>query len=510
MNQRFSEVENTDPEQHRKWLEKHGFKPAEDGTFRLDGFEGKNAATPDELIQNIRQNVSAVDYEPLFSEAFDERTFVMVCGGPSLEEHLGEISKKSLDRDNYLVVCSNMTGGYLLENGITPHVHFIIDPQQKKRFDVAKGKTSPHTQYWINAACHPAVFEELKAQGIRPFMFLADFDAEGKAIQAVKDSLQPGQSGMMAIQGGTMAGLRAMNLADALGFRRMEYYGFDATVRITDVNGEKRAQPYAYEKKRGEAIIEVSCDRCPEKFDTTLIFQGQVNEFLSWHSMMPWLQVEIIGGGLVAHAYGHLKEIQRQRRKVEKRFTDGYAKLQRELHAQGNYGTAGMSYIPTIFHAIAQLAKRHGSASVLDYGSSSGRTMKAVKEHMWLPPSVTDRCYDPFVAEFSGEPEPADLIICTDVMEHVEPECTDAVLDHIASLAKRLVFFSIGLTPAMKVLSDGRNAHINLRSSEFWLKEIKRRFVLSEAKVSADGGTLLVVGQSIEDVRQEIRKRNAA
>jgi 2-polyprenyl-3-methyl-5-hydroxy-6-metoxy-1,4-benzoquinol methylase len=131
--------------------------------------------------------------------------------------------------------------------------------------------------------------------------------------------------------------------------------------------------------------------------------------------------------------------------------------------------------------------------------------MKAVAEHLFMPPNVESRCYDPFVGEFAVEPEAADLVICTDVLEHVEQECTGAVLDHIQSLTKRLVFFSISLVKAEKILADGRNAHINLPGAEFWLKEIRRRFITSEAKLINGTESLLVVAQSIEDVREYMR-----
>lgn len=503
----FVEEKSEDPGHEQKWLDKHGFEPDANGKFPIDKFEGKVAVGPEGLLENIRANVSTVEYDPLYTLAYDERTFVMVCGGPSLSKYLDEIQLKSLDKKNYLVVCSNMTGSYLLENGITAHVHFIIDPQAKKKYDVTPGKTSPNTEYWINAACDPAVFHELAEQGIKPKMFLADFDADGAAITAVRESMRPGQKGMMAIQGGTMAGLRAINLADAMGFRRMEYYGFDAIVELKD----GKARPYAYEKKRGEAIIEVSCDRCDAKFASTLIFQKQVNEFLSWRANMPWMDINIIGGGLVDHYKKHVEQLEvedNKRKNVEYRFTPEYAALQRDLHAQGDYGVTGQYFMPSIFHAISQIAKKYGSVSVLDYGAAKGGTLAGVQEHFWLPPCVETACYDPFIPAFAAEPSPADLVICTDVMEHVEPECTLAVLDHIASLTKKIVFFSISLQQANKVLADGRNAHINLRKVQFWLNEIKKRFITSEVKLQ-NGEVLLIVAQSIDAVRLEMRARNA-
>lgn len=502
--QEFCEVENTDPEQHQRWLDKHGFKPDEDNKFPVAEFEGKDPVLIEKLFENIRVNVSSGYYTPLYGEAYDERTFVMICGGPSLEKHLDEIRAKSLKPEEYLIVCSNMTGGYLLENGIVPHVHFILDPQEKKRYDLTRNKVSSETQYWLNVACNPAVFEALKELGIKPYVFLADFEAEGKAIQAVKESLPPGQPGMMAFQGGTMAGLRAMNLADAMGFRKLEYYGFDATVEVS----EGLARPYAYEKRRGEAIIEVSCDLCPEKFNTTLIFQKQVNEFMKWRFKLPWIEISIFGGGLISHSFEHLKEIEKSIYHSPLRYTPEYEVMQRQLHSEGSYGVTGKQYVPAIFHAISQLAKKHGTVTVLDYGSATGDTMKAVREHLVIPPGVSDTNYDPFVDGLSRDPEAADLVICTDVLEHVEPDCTKAVLDHLQSVTKHLIFLSISLRMAQKVLSDGRNAHINLRQPEFWLREIAKRFITSEAKVSSDGEVLLVVAQCIEDVKQTIRKRN--
>ena len=176
MDQQYCEVENTDPAQHSKWLDKHGFKPDENGKFPVADFEGKNAVENDQLFQNIRDNVSFGDYIPLYTQPYDERIFVMVCGGPSLADHLDELKAKSLEKDKYCIVCSNMTGGYLLENNIVADVHFILDPQEKKKFDVVAGKTHMDTQYWINVACNKSVFDELRSQNIKPYAFLADFE----------------------------------------------------------------------------------------------------------------------------------------------------------------------------------------------------------------------------------------------------------------------------------------------------------------------------------------------
>ena len=184
----------------------------------------------------------------------------------------------------------------------------------------------------------------------------------------------------------------------------------------------------------------------------------------------------------------------------ENLISDEYRDLNSQMHREKKYGFGGSDWTDK----VEQLRNELKLKTVLDYGCGQGTLGAALGNPEWF------REYDPAIPGKEYPPRiVSDLVVCTDVLEHIEPDKLDSVLKHINSLSRNLAFFSISTVPAEKHLSDGRNAHINLRSSEFWLKEIKRRFIVSEAKVSADGGTLLVVGQSIDDVRQEIGKRNA-
>lgn len=85
--------------------------------------------------------------------------------------------------------------------------------------------------------------------------------------------------------------------------------------------------------------------------------------------------------------------------------------------------------------------------------------------------------YDPAIPEYSQAPEPEDLVVCTDVLEHVEPEYTDAVLDDLKRCAKKYLYVTICVVPAMKSLPDGRNAHINLRTPSEWVIDLCKRFM---------------------------------
>jgi 2-polyprenyl-3-methyl-5-hydroxy-6-metoxy-1,4-benzoquinol methylase len=65
-------------------------------------------------------------------------------------------------------------------------------------------------------------------------------------------------------------------------------------------------------------------------------------------------------------------------------------------------------------------------------------------------------------------PEPHDIVACTDVLEHIEPDCLDDVLKDIRRCTKKVAFLLIATRPAIKVLADGRNAHLIQQPYTWW------------------------------------------
>ena len=64
----------------------------------------------------------------------------------------------------------------------------------------------------------------------------------------------------------------------------------------------------------------------------------------------------------------------------------------------------------------------------------------------------------------------ADVVINTDVMEHIPAEDINEVLGHIKSLSNN-VFFNISTRPANQKLPNGENAHCTVWSDEKWLRK---------------------------------------
>lgn len=115
---------------------------------------------------------------------------------------------------------------------------------------------------------------------------------------------------------------------------------------------------------------------------------------------------------------------------------------------------------------VAQVALDYGCTSVLDYGCGHGRLKPALQAIAPRIHRVSE--YDPAIPGKQSWPEFADLVVCTNVLEHVEPEKVDRTLNVLKVLARKAVFVAIATYPADTTLSDGRNAHLTVASGDWW------------------------------------------
>jgi 2-polyprenyl-3-methyl-5-hydroxy-6-metoxy-1,4-benzoquinol methylase len=176
--------------------------------------------------------------------------------------------------------------------------------------------------------------------------------------------------------------------------------------------------------------------------------------------------------------------------------SEEYRAINRDLHhSNAAYGTSGRQWAPLVQH----LVMRHRLTDVLDYGCGKQTLARAL-------PGLKIRGYDPAFEELSAPPEPADLVVCGDVLEHVEPQHLDAVCDDIARCTRRFALLVVATRPARKKLVDGRNAHLSQLPASRWLAYILPRF---DVKYMADhlpefedrGFKQLVARWALSDVR---------
>ena len=153
--------------------------------------------------------------------------------------------------------------------------------------------------------------------------------------------------------------------------------------------------------------------------------------------------------------------------------TEDYRRMQQELHRNPDYGVASVEYAPL----VAKVMEASGSTEILDYGAGKGRLGQTL-EDMYENP-LTIHHYDPAIPEWSDPPEPCRLVACIDVLEHIEPDLLDNVLDDLKRVTAGVGVFTVHTGAAVKVLSDGRNAHLTQRPPSWWLPKFMERFEMN-------------------------------
>ena len=158
--------------------------------------------------------------------------------------------------------------------------------------------------------------------------------------------------------------------------------------------------------------------------------------------------------------------------------SDVQRQLNAALHQQdGNFGNradgAGLaSHLPAALRRMHELGI---CSSVLDYGTGKGALVERLRAD--LPAAMAVQGYDPAMPAFAAKPSAAaDILICLDVLEHIEMASIDAVLRDIHALTRQFCYLVIDLQPAVKTLADGRNAHILLAPPEWWTSRLAQLF----------------------------------
>lgn len=168
-----------------------------------------------------------------------------------------------------------------------------------------------------------------------------------------------------------------------------------------------------------------------------------------------------------------------------------YLEAQRQLHADPRgYGQRGSKWADT----VRALAIRFAAGSILDYGCGQGSLARALKAQPESWYRIEE--YDPAVRGKDARPSFADLVVCTDVLEHVEGDHVTAVIADLQMLTRKALLVVISLIPTGKTLPDGRQAHITLKDVDAWRTLFSARFdILDELAIKPEKQWVAVLTQ---------------
>jgi hypothetical protein len=152
--------------------------------------------------------------------------------------------------------------------------------------------------------------------------------------------------------------------------------------------------------------------------------------------------------------------------------SDAYKAQNAQLHHDNlAYGVGGGKHAPIVLEMARKITP---FPSILDYGCGKGYLAKALPFPIWE--------YDPAIPGKDESPRPADLVVCSDVLEHIEEDKILLVLDDLRRCVLQVGYFVIHTGPAQKCLPDGRNAHILQRDAKWWRKRLEKFFRVAEIK----------------------------
>ena len=159
---------------------------------------------------------------------------------------------------------------------------------------------------------------------------------------------------------------------------------------------------------------------------------------------------------------------------------DSYKELHKE---EGKFrGISLVPLVPTLINVI----KENNCKTLLDYGC--GKAIPYSKKEcksIGLKKPVQELCnldsfdlYDPAYPKYNKlSKKKYDIVVCTDVMEHIAEQDIDWVLKDILSHSKKAVFLNISCQPALKHFKEGKfkgqNVHVSVFHGTWWSDKVK-------------------------------------
>jgi uncharacterized Rossmann fold enzyme len=236
----------------------------------------KQPLTPAERLARMRENSTRFKGDRLLPKDPHGRS-IAICGyGPSLARTWKDVSK--CDE----VMSTSGAHRFLLNKVVVPDFHVECDPRPHKAYFVRESHRN--VTYLIASHCHPLVFEALRKRKVVLWHGFTDDDV----VNQTRLVAECDGSGLIA--GGTNVGMRAVIVALALGYRRLELHGMDCCYDGQTLwAGKHSGTPHH--------TVKVEC--AGRVFDTSDMMMQSTDDFFNLLPALQGCKVVIHGDGLL-------------------------------------------------------------------------------------------------------------------------------------------------------------------------------------------------------------------
>lgn len=397
--------------------------------------------------EQIKINCAKIKGRVEPSDEVKSDKIAVVSFGPSLNDTWEE-----LRNFKYIMTCSG-AHRFLVEKGITPTYHLDLDPREHKTKML--GTPQKDTEYLIASTIHPRYLDQLLGYNVKLWHIFANDE----------DAVRVLPKGEWALTGGSSVGLRTLHMARFLGFVDIHVFGMDGSF------GESGSHTTFHPNSPKDGY---ETEYNGKKYITTPSMLFCAKETFKELDQLHDVKATFYGEGLVQAMAKDYKP--NKKRGADIAYTSPeliskeYIDLNKKLHEDNpTYGMGGSKYKETVIKlADGLITSENKFIEVLDYGCGKGMLAKS------LPFPIAE--YDPAVPGKDTVPRPADLTICTDVLEHIEPSKLEYVLGDLKRCTKQIGYFVISTRRAVKTYSNGENAHLIVQGKDWWEKKLKKHF----------------------------------
>lgn len=208
------------------------------------------------------------------------RAVAVVGGGPSLSNHLEELSK-----EKFIIACGSVHD-FLVKNRINPEYCIVCDPDPIMADYLQL--VNFYTTYLIASQCDKKIFDITKGKKRYLWHSIGDKEFNNEMFDGMDD----------CIPGGCTVGTRAILCAIGMGYKKLNLYGMDSCL-----DGDKH-HAYEFENPNAEKlgdIYEIKLEHSDRTFRLAGYMMMQVKEFqqilLDYANV---LEFKVIGDGVLA------------------------------------------------------------------------------------------------------------------------------------------------------------------------------------------------------------------